>query len=278
MPRRARAGFTLLEVMLASTIAILLMAGLYVAMDTQLRLMRAGRDRVEQAALTRNLMQRVRLDLGACLTPPAAAASGDSSSTASSAATGGTGAGAAAGTETADSATPTAGADAPFAVGLVGDSTYVTVFASRLTSSDDAFLGADVRRLSYWLSSAPGGGLCRQEERWLTSDGLRNNFVPDYGTEADRVIAPEVTAVAFEYFDGSAWTDTWDGSALGADGATPVGPPRAVGVTLTLTFPGLPASADGSPGTKTVREVIALPTAGGSAAPATGATTTGGTP
>ena len=40
------------------------------------------------------------------------------------------------------------------------------------------------------------------------------------------IIASEVVGVAFRYFDGTAWQDTWDGSIMGTDGMTPVGPPR----------------------------------------------------
>ncbi|VTS06174.1 prepilin-type N-terminal cleavage/methylation domain-containing protein [Tuwongella immobilis] len=265
-----RSGFTLLEVLLASAIAALLMAGLYFAMDIQFRQVREGRDRVEQATLIRNVTQRITSDLSACLTPIAAAASGSSESSGDSSSTD-----AAAAALMALTDTGTAGGDLPFAVGLVGDSSYVTVFVSRVPNLEsgnpdnpDAALPGDVRRVSYWLTSAAEGGLARQEEVWLTSESLRNNFDPDFASELDRIMAPEVTSASFEYYDGTDWVDSWDGSTPGDDGVTPMGPPRAIAVTLTFQFPSSPLSATATPTTKTIRHVIVLPTAPGTAAPA----------
>ena len=56
LPTR-RGGFTLLEVLLASALAVILMAALYVALDVQLRLADAGRESIEQATLTRAIVQ-----------------------------------------------------------------------------------------------------------------------------------------------------------------------------------------------------------------------------
>src|SRR5438309_7838936 len=69
MNRTPRAGFTLLEVILASAIALLLMWGLYVGMDVQLRLTDEGRTVVNQADLARNLLTRMSAELSGCLPP-----------------------------------------------------------------------------------------------------------------------------------------------------------------------------------------------------------------
>ena len=43
---------------------------------------------------------------------------------------------------------------------------------------------------------------------------------------------------AFEYWDGSAWADTWDGRDKNSDGATLKGPPMAIRVSFWLNVPG----------------------------------------
>ena len=50
---KPRTGYTLLEVLLSLGIATLLLAGLYVSMDIQLRLAQAGRDKIDDAAVAR---------------------------------------------------------------------------------------------------------------------------------------------------------------------------------------------------------------------------------
>jgi len=113
MNRTLRPGFTLLEVILASAIALLLMWGLYVGMDIQLRLTDEGRTIVNQADLARNLLTRMSADLSGCLTPITAAKA--------------TLIGAVTGTnvDTAAGLTPTA-----FNMGLQGDANQVTVYVS----------------------------------------------------------------------------------------------------------------------------------------------------
>jgi hypothetical protein len=91
-----------------------------------------------------------------------------------------------------------------------------------------------------------------------------------------------VTGLSFRYFDGVGWVDTWDGTALGADGKTPIGPPRAVEITLSIR----PAGADSNDtaAVKQYRHVIAVNAANAQPTMAddtgtgtTGSTTTGGT-
>jgi hypothetical protein len=95
-------------------------------------------------------------------------------------------------------------------------------------------------------------GLARQEIRQATSDDVTAT-PPD---DPALVIASEVVGLTFSYFDGSTWQDTWDGTTLGPDSQTPIGPPVAVAINLTI------ASAD-KQSTKTYRRVVLIPTANG---------------
>ena len=67
--RTRRSAFTLLEVLLASLIAILLLAALYFAMDMTLRQTAESRDAVDVDNLSRGVFTRVSIDLSGSLGP-----------------------------------------------------------------------------------------------------------------------------------------------------------------------------------------------------------------
>ncbi len=243
-----RAGFTLLEVMLASALAVVLMAALYVALDIQLRLAVSGRDLIEQATLERAVTQRFENDLTSVIGPVAPPVSVTVAATTGSAAT----------TDGSDVITDASSTTdtIPFQAGVVGDSGTLTIFVSRSTKTAEG--QADIRRITYWVTER---GLARQEISFVTSEQVANNLEPviEQDKEAgDYVIADEVTAAVFEYWDGSAWAESWDGAELGADGKSPKGPPAAVRVRLTVTVPG-------QKDPKEVRHTVAVRSAAGPA-------------
>jgi hypothetical protein len=128
------------------------------------------------------------------------------------------------------------------------------------TSSDAGILTSDLRRISYWL--ADEGGLARSEAKVITSSDVLNNQQMGSGEDAGKaVIAPEVKSLGFRYFDGTTWEATWDSTATGSDGVTPMGSPRLIEVTLEI------ASKSSRPGqeakTKKYVHVIAIQTASG---------------
>jgi prepilin-type N-terminal cleavage/methylation domain-containing protein len=230
MTRHPRNGFTLLEVILASAIALLLMWGLYVGMDVQLRQTDEGRTVVNQADLARNLLTRMSAELGGCLTPITA-----SKATLIGAVTG------LGNLDTAAGLTPTA-----FNMGLQGDATQVTVYVStvpkvnveggdRASAEQQQQSASDIRRITYWLTNT---GLARQEVSRVTADDDDSALPPNVVDESRYIFAEDVVGLTFQYFDGTTWTDTWDGSTLGADGKTPIGPPRLIQITLTIRYAG----------------------------------------
>jgi hypothetical protein len=161
-------------------------------------------------------------------------------------------------------------ADVPFQAGVIGNDTQVTLFVSRVPSTltdptaaaaGDDLLPADLRRVTIYLGS--NGGLCRQERPWVTADGVRNSADPDRTDEAADLIAPEVTGLSFEYFDGSAWQTVWDGSTPNTDGKSVLGPPRAIRATITFEFP----EPGGLVTTKTVVHVFPVRAANGTTPP-----------
>lgn len=87
-----RSGYTLLEILLALSIAVLLLAALYVSVDMQLRLAQAGRNRVEESTLTRSIFARMDDDASCVigLADTARFRAKQSSSSGSGSSTGGT--------------------------------------------------------------------------------------------------------------------------------------------------------------------------------------------
>jgi prepilin-type N-terminal cleavage/methylation domain-containing protein len=274
-----RPGFTLLEIVVAMAIAILLLGGLYVAMTTQILHAKAGRDRITEANLARGVLQRMASDISVHLAPPVpatqpadaaatttttdAAASSTTTTTPTTPSTTPT----TSGTETADaSATTTTGSGAVnFNQGVYGEANRLELHVGR--ASGELFqapagenggpIVSDLRRIVYWMDS---GGLARQEVKLVTSDDEINAVPADGADSARFVIAPHVTSVSFEYFDGTDWQTSWYGSDLGEDGKTPKGPPAAIRITLTMRSPSARLNDPEAP-TLTYQHVVAVPTA-----------------
>jgi hypothetical protein len=145
-------------------------------------------------------------------------------------------------------------------LGVQGDNGRLILNVSRLPrdvgdGTDGQPPACDLRRITYWLCTSDPVGLCRQEFKPVTSDDANTVLPPDIPDEPSYVLADEVKSLQFQYFDGTAWQDTWDGTALGADGVTPQGPPQAIAITIDVETPGQTR--------KSYRHVVAIPTANG---------------
>ena len=265
--------------LLASAIAVLLLAGVYAAFDVTMTQTQVAREQAADADLARAVANRLSLDLSASLgampprsgggvptatTAPSTTPSSSGSTTASSSGTTSSSSSGSTTTTTTDEVTDTEdpdaavklAADVPFQAGVIGTDRQLSLFASRLpqflsdrTADPTAVLPADLRRVIYYIGS--NGGLCRQERPWVTADGVRNSSDPDRSTEDADLIAPEVVDATFEYLDGGTWQSSWDGSQSTTDGTSVMGPPRAIAVTLVF--------ASG----KQVRQVFAVRAANG---------------
>jgi prepilin-type N-terminal cleavage/methylation domain-containing protein len=265
----ARPAFTLLEVLLASAIGVLLMSALYVGMDNQLGTVQAGREKVNETAVVRNLVAKMSADAVGVLTPIAATVAVTSTT----------------GDATSDPVTP-------FNGGVIGQNNVLTLYVSRLptlptgsdaSNADTLQLNAsDLHRVTYWLAD---GGLARQDLDRISAqdDDPDAPLPPGVPDESKYIVAPEVTDIGFRYFDGENWQDSWDGTVIGPDGKTPVGPPRCIEVTLTVRRGG--ADTDDQEATKQYRQVIPInaanaastATSTGTTGSSTGSSTTGGT-
>lgn len=297
-----RPAYTLIEVLMAIAIGTLLLAALYAALSLQMRGMSDGRDLVERTAVVRSLFNRFSGDIAASINlvdPPrfrnlaaadaaaqqqAAAGTGASGMTGATGMTGGaatggmtTGGMASGGTATGGTATAGAGGTTTdpaldpssqgsaslngIPLGVVGDAQSVHLYVSKATNETSK---GDVRRLSYWLGQQ--GGLCRSEDKVILSPDALAQGIPS-GDEATYNIAPEIQNVEFSYFDGTGWQESWNCLDIGPDNATPIGPPRAIAIKLTVRPP------DGKGDPKTYRHVVVIPTANGPAQTSGGGTT-----
>jgi prepilin-type N-terminal cleavage/methylation domain-containing protein len=290
-----RPGYTLLEILVATVIALLLMSGLYVAFDVTLGQTQSGSDLVREADLSRAVFNRMNMDLAlpvgplppksgggiddqAAATTPSTGTGTTSDSTTTGSTTTGSTTTDTAGTTTTPTDT-TASADAqstiaasiPLQAGVIGTSNQLTMFVSKVPpflldrsgmATADQQAAPDLRKITYYLGN--NGGLYREEKPWVTADGVQNTTEPDRSNDAANIIAPEVSAVLFEYADGTGWVSTWDGSYPSTDGTSTQGPPRAIRVTLTLD---LPDSSTGKLVKKQIQHVFAVRAAVGLAAP-----------
>ncbi len=227
-PRRS--GYTLIELLVASAIATLLMLALYSAFDLTVTQTEIGRERVAHTDLARSVVGRLSGDLSGTLgllppqsgqSDPAAAASTDGTATATAALL-------------------------PFQAGVIGDNQQLTLFVSKVprallerttagATEATTILPPDLQRVTYYMA-AGGTGLCRQVRPWLTAAGTGDGTALDTSNEAFEVIAPEVKSVGFEYLNGTGWDGSWDGSSAALDDSAMMGPPRAIRVTLVFAL------------------------------------------
>lgn len=276
--RHHRPAYTLLEVLLATAIGALLLVALYSALNITMRNAQAGRDKVEQSTLARSLLLRLANDVASNLRPAVPNQSGGSSGSGG----GGGGSGQANASSSSGSGSSTSGGAVSglsgtitFNMGVQGDSTHLFLFSSRVPREMDGAWQrdtvptvSDLRRITYWLSSE---GLSRQEIKLATSDDALN-LSTDLPDDPAFVVAEEVKSLQFQYFDGTSWQDSWDGTQPPASGGNnPQGPPQLIAITIGLVVPG---SSDDSAEAKlkTYRHIIAIPTANGATQSQNGST------
>ena len=292
---KRHSAYTLLELLVATLIGSFLLGGLYLAFHMTLTQTQISREMAQTEDLARGVFNRIALDLSQTLGPlPPKVLSNASGTSLNSGGTSGTTDSSTTG-DTSDSpgissgdssnttdpttigtTTNTPAPTLPFHAGIYGyddDPPRLVIFASQVPqslSTPGVLLGtavaesqqsSDLRRIVYWRGAS--GGLCREERPWVTADQIGNSTYPNRENEEAALVADHIADVQFEYYDGTAWSTTWDGSGTSATGSGMAGPPRAVRVTLTfeLTDPQRPQE----PIYRTVTQIIPIRTAPGHA-------------
>jgi prepilin-type N-terminal cleavage/methylation domain-containing protein len=268
--RPTRAGFTLLEVVLALSIGLLLLAGLYFGMDFDLRQADSGRSLVQRANIARNVFNKFTADVNphvGPVNPWLKNKFGSASSTASPTATSNSASNNTTNSNTSNTTDSTT--DQPmqqtttdqgqaFKIYGLGQSVYVANarFPRELRQG---LIVSDLRKVYWWIvTEGPVTGLARREVTTVTADEpyADPTSLPD---QSQYVIVPEVRDVAFEYWSGTDWLTEWDGDLAGADNATPQGPPAAIRITLKMVV--RPARGEQQEVVQDFQHVVPLPTA-----------------
>jgi len=173
----------------------------------------------------------------------------------------------------------TATSSGPFVynLGVQGGTDYCSIYIGRVprsnfqvdTSTSNSSnsqntqpTDSDLRRIDYWYVYDPdNSGLARQEVVMVTNQDDINNLPPGIADETSYIFAKEVMAVTFEYFDGTTWQSSWDGTVFGSDGVTPLGPPLAIAITISVARSDVKTTDVSDPSVLTTRHVIHIPTA-----------------
>ncbi len=226
------AGFTLLEMVLATALALVLLGGLWGLFSTYTNLFDKGQTRVEQSQLVRSLMQQISTDLRSAIQDPVAGV-------------------------------PTTGAEQgpERRFGLFGSATDLRMDVLQLTPlranatpvggverSDEPGTIArvpELRTIHYQMITAtltddgldePSSGLMRSETDFespvseaaeVLADDLNSTAdlpglddesatletalqTPASAADDSSLWVPEVSAISWRYFDGATWTTQWN--------------------------------------------------------------------
>lgn len=269
-----RHGFSLLEVMLSLTLAVLLLAAVYAAMDQSWRLTASGREEMARSQVARAVLRMVALDVRAVMFVPPAPSDGEttssSSTTSSTTSSSSTSTSSATSTETAatDSTEPSA-----TSIGIRGTATQIELhisrarrdlnFATNVDGNNVETRTSDLMAVTYLLATTNGGstlgtGLIRTEGDRLIVQAIEEKGGLAAQSSRSEVLASEIVSLAFRYFDGAAWYSEWDSVVAGYL-------PRAIEVSIG--FP--PPQTQGGPRTNVAvssstnqfRTVIVVPVA-----------------
>lgn len=209
-----RRGFTLLELLLAVLVFAIVLGAIHVVFFTAFRLRNRTAEAIERSLPLQQTLAIIKRDLANLVLP------------------GGTLSGAL-------QSTPTISAN----TGMAGSmrSQNGPHFYTATGIVDDRAPWSEIRRVSYFLAAptneTPGLDLYRSVAR---------NLLPVSQDETeDQFLMSGVENLAFHYFDGNAWRDTWDSTQVDSATGLSNNLPRAIKLELELhnqtSIAGLPA-------------------------------------
>ena len=247
---RARsAGFTLLEVILASALSLLLLAALYAALKLHLTYSQKAPERVRRSQQARAILARIARDVRAVV-PPAPANPPGSGNTPSPSTTNPS---ATTTTTASTSSSETTSSDAySDAYGVLGGTDwmqlYITTSRPNLDDAEQAVLAGSVAqasslvRVTYALTVLNGSpdsqgrtqrlALARSEVASIGAERMDSSSDDADLHATTEYLGDGLAHVQFEYWDDTlvSWVESW-----GTD--VPIAPPRAIKVILSLEPP-----------------------------------------
>ncbi|MCA9214414.1 MAG: prepilin-type N-terminal cleavage/methylation domain-containing protein [Planctomycetales bacterium] len=259
-PRKCRSAFTLLEVILAVALTAIVMGLIAGAIDFHLRQLTIRRTHIEEAQLARSILRRIADDLRAVVVhrtvdfssveemTEIADAADDALDALSGEAT----------TETTEPETTAAedlvASSVSSSPGIFGNQFELQVDISRIPRYEEYEVAmqtglqigglSDMKTVTYYLGGAgtslatstenaigmaegATGGLVRRVVSRATSRYAMMGGTFDGMSNSDQLMAPEVSQMQFQYFDGYQWNTEWDSDVRG-------GIPVAVEVMITI--------------------------------------------
>jgi prepilin-type N-terminal cleavage/methylation domain-containing protein len=295
---RRRPGFTLLEVLLASILAALVLAAAYSLFNTTLTQTQMSRDAAEIEDVARGVFDKIGNDVLQIYPPMppksggnAAAGGGLSGSSSTSTSSSSTSSSGSTSTTTSSSSTSSSGsssgssssgsssssssggatsnetayaANYPFEAGVIGDDSgkYMSLYMGRTPEIYGRYSNPNdylrADQRQVMYWFVQGSGLYRRERPWVTDPDVGGNIDLDPSSPETQLVSDEVTDMTFEFTDGENWYTYWDGTIPGPDGVTPQGPPRAIRLTITFQF-----TLGGKQISKQLQQVLAIPSAPG---------------
>ena len=281
-----RSGLSLIEMILSVGLGLLLLGGMYSAIDQSNRRQSIGQVEAERLQIARAILKRIELDLRATMFDASTAMSdsssdSDTSSSSSSSGTGGTSGG---GTDTGstDSTSTEIGGSTEEewtgSLGIRGSANELWIDLSQIRrelefTTDGMLASSDLKTVAYFLSNSDtaidsddtalsliddtdGTGLARSEGDRSVLRELNSSNGDSVLPGPTQVLAPEINQLQFRFFDGLTWYEEWDSSTTGAL-------PRAVEITIGFEAApergGYLGNSAVSASTQTIRLVVAIP-------------------
>jgi type II secretion system protein J len=201
---RRASGFTLLELLLAVLVFSIVLGAIHVVFFSAFKLRNKTSDAIERSLPLQQTLAVIKRDL-ANIVPPGGTLSGALQSTPTVSTTGNT---------MTSSINRGNGPQFYTAVGIV----------------DDSASWGEIERVSYYLAAStnntPGQDLFRSVAR---------NLLPLTQDETtDQFMMGGVESIAFQYYDGNAWKDTWDSTLADSVTGLTNNLPRAIKMELAL--------------------------------------------
>jgi len=201
--RVSRGGFTLLELLLAVLVFSIVLGAIHIVFFSAFRLRNRTAEAIERSLPLQQSLAIIKRDL-ANIVPPSGTLSG------------------------ALQSTPTVSTSSSMAGLRRGQNGPEFYTATGIV--DDTAPWSEIRRVSYFLAAptndAPALDLYRS---------VACNLLPVSQDEAeDQFLMSGVEAIAFQYFDGTTWRDTWDSTQVDSATGLSNNLPRAIKLELQL--------------------------------------------
>ena len=261
---RARAAFTLIEVILAVGLSAVLILSIASAVDLYRRMTTYATDDMSETRIVRAIFNRFEKDIHAVIPPQPIAAVATSTTTSSSSGSSGSSSSSSS-TGSAQGTDPLQYVYSRSVFGVYGDGSSLVLNtltphplpleAQQQTGAQSATqessavnvpgVHGDMKVVAYCViggpqssilpfgaagQTTPDGKAIESGLARLEGERMAIGYSIETGSSSSlsaRILAPEIQAVAFRYFDGSSWVGTWSG-------ATAQTLPTAVEITISV--------------------------------------------